>query len=66
MDLKNYYDKKIVRDRHKLTQHLFDQNVPRTNNIIESKFSSTQQMSDKKRFKTQKGCLSYLKPIIER
>ena len=32
-DLKKYYNKKIVRDMHKLTQHLFDPNVPKTNNI---------------------------------
>jgi predicted choloylglycine hydrolase len=56
----------VVRDMHKLTQHLFDPIIPRTNNILEGKFSATQQKSDKKRFKTTKGCLSYLKPIIER
>jgi transposase-like protein len=65
-DLKNFYNKKIVRDMHKLTHHLFDENIPRSTNLIESKFSSTQQMSDKKRFKTIKGCLSYLHPQIKR
>ena len=44
-DLKKYYNKKIVRDMHKLTQHLFDPNVPKTNNILESKFSGAQQKS---------------------
>ena len=65
-DLKNYYNKKIVRDMHKLTHHLFNPIIPKTNNILESKFSSAQQKSDKKRFKTISGCLSYLKPITER
>jgi len=65
-DLKDFYNKKIVRDMHKLTHHLFDPIIPKTNNILEGKFSSTQQKSDKKRFKTMNGCLSYLKPIIER
>ena len=51
---------------HKLTHHLFDPKIPGTNNILESKFSGAQQKSDKKRFKTTKGCLSYLKPITER
>ena len=65
-DLKDFYNKKIVRDMHKLTHHLFDPKIPKTNNILESKFSSAQQKSDKKRFKTITGCLSYLKPITER
>jgi hypothetical protein len=65
-DLKDYYNKKIVRDMHKLTHHLFDPKIPNSTNLIESKFSSTQQKSDKTRFKTISGCLSYLKPIIER
>jgi hypothetical protein len=65
-DLKHFYNKKVVRDMHKLTQHLFDSKIPRTNNLLEGKFSSAQQKSDKNRFKTIKGCLSYLKPIIER
>ena len=65
-DLKNYCNKKIVRDMNKLTHHLFDPKIPGTNNILESKFSGAQQKSDKKRFKTIKGCLSYLKPITER
>jgi len=51
---------------HKLTQHLFDPNVPRTTNQLEGKFSGAQQKSEKKRFKTVKGCISNLKPIIER
>jgi len=65
-DLKNYYNKKVVRDMHKLSHHLFDPIIPKTNNILESKFSGAQQKSDKKRFKTISGCLSYLKPITER
>jgi len=50
---------------HKLTNHLFDSKIPKTNNQLESKFSSAQQKSDKKKFKTIAGCLSYLKPIVE-
>ena len=65
-DLKLYYNKKVIRDMHKLTQHLFDSNIPNTNNLLEGKFSGAQQQSDKKRFKTKKGCYSFLKPIIER
>ena len=65
-DLKDYYNKKIVRNMHKLTYHLFDPEIPKTNNILEGKFSGAQQKSDKNRFKTMNGCLSYLKPIIER
>ncbi|KZX11070.1 hypothetical protein MBFIL_15410 [Methanobrevibacter filiformis] len=64
--LKDFYNKKIVRDMHKLTAHLFDSNIPKTNNQIESKFSGAQQKEDKKRFKTKSGAMSYLKPIIER
>ncbi|KZX11597.1 hypothetical protein MBFIL_14110 [Methanobrevibacter filiformis] len=64
--LKDFYNKKIVRDMHKLTAHLFDPNIPKTNNQIESKFSGAQQKEDKKRFKTKHGAMSYLKPIIER
>ena len=30
-DLKKYYNKKIVRDMHKLTNHLFDPKIPGTN-----------------------------------
>lgn len=33
-DLKLYFNKKIVRDMHKLTQHLFNPQVPRTNNLL--------------------------------
>jgi len=51
---------------HKLTHHIFDPKIPGTNNILESKFSGAQQKSDKKRFKTIKRSLSYLKPITER
>jgi transposase-like protein len=65
-DLKKYYNKKIVRDMHKLTHHLFNKNIPSSTNLIEGKFSNTQKESEKKRFKTIQGCLSYLKPIIER
>ena len=64
--LKAFYNKKIVRDMDKLTYHLFDSNIPRTTNLLESKFSSAQQKSDKKLFKTEHGCLSYLKPITKR
>ncbi|MCL2313207.1 MAG: hypothetical protein FWC41_12140 [Firmicutes bacterium] len=65
-DLKLFYNKKVVKDMHKLTHYLFDPNIPNTNNQLEGKFSGAQKESDKKRFKTIKGCLSYLKPIIER
>jgi hypothetical protein len=65
-DLKHFYNKKVVKDMHKLTHHLFDPKIPRTNNQLEGKFSGAQQKSDKTRFKTIKGCLSYLKPITER
>jgi len=65
-DLKDFYNKKIVKDMHTLTAHLFDKNIPRSTNQIEGKFSSTQKESEKKRFKTIHGNLSYLKPIIKR
>jgi len=65
-DLKHFYNKKVIRDMHKLTQHLFDPNIPSTNNLLEGKFSGAQQQSDKKRYKTKQGCLSSLKPITER
>jgi hypothetical protein len=51
---------------HKMSHHIFDSKIPKTNNQLEGKFSSTQQKSVKNRFKTTKGCLSYLKPIIEK
>jgi hypothetical protein len=65
-DLKHFFIKKAVKDMHKLTHHLFDYNIPRTNNQLEGKFSGAQQKSEKSRFKTIKGALSYLKPITER
>jgi hypothetical protein len=65
-DLKHFYNKKVVKDMHKLTHHLFDPQIPRTNNQLEGKFSGAQQQYDKKRFKTIEGCLTYLKPITER
>ena len=65
-DLKDFYNKKVVRDMGKLTVHLFDAKVQRTTNLIESKFSGAQSKSYKKLFKTIRGCLSYLKPITER
>jgi len=64
--LKLFYNKKIVRDMHKLTHHLFDSNIPRSTNLLESKFSGVQQKSEKSLFKTVKGCFSYLKPVTER
>jgi len=64
--IKEFYNKKVVRDMHKLTHHLFDSRIPRSTNLIESKFSATQKKSEKKLFNTVKSCLSYLKPITER
>jgi thiamine biosynthesis lipoprotein ApbE len=60
-DLKLFFNKKIVRDMQKLTQHLFDPQVPRTNNLLEGKFSSTQQTSDKKKIQNQKRMLIIFK-----
>ncbi|KZX11967.1 hypothetical protein MBCUR_12320 [Methanobrevibacter curvatus] len=62
--LKNFYNKKIIKDIHKMTHYLFDKNIKRTNNQIENKFSTTQQKSTKKLFKTMPRILAYLKPII--
>ena len=36
---------------HKLACHLFNPIVPKTNNILEGKFSSTQKESEKKDLK---------------
>jgi hypothetical protein len=64
--LKIFTIKKVVKDMHNLTHHLFDSRIHRSTNLIEAKFSAAQKESEKKRFKTVKSCLSYLKPITER
>jgi len=64
--IKDFYNKKVVKDMHKLTHHLFDSRIPRSTNLIEGKFSSAQKEHEKKMFNTVKGCLSYLKPVTER
>jgi hypothetical protein len=47
-----------------MTHYIFDKNIKRTSNQIENKFSTTQQKSTKKLFKTTSGTLAYLKPIV--
>ena len=53
-DLKHFYNKKVVKDMHKLTHYLFDPNIPNTNNQLEGKFSGAQKESDKKKIQNNK------------
>jgi hypothetical protein len=45
---------------------MIEKNIPKTSNQAELSFSNTQAKELKTRFKTGKGIINYVKPIIER
>jgi transposase-like protein len=64
--LREIINKKIIPDFDKLTMFLEDRLIHKTSNCCERYFSKTLPKQNKKRFKSNKGVLSYLHPYMKK
>jgi hypothetical protein len=64
--LQRFITKKILPNLNRLTQFMHNPNIARTSNCIENYYRQTLPKADKKKYKTIKGLINYLKLKMEK